>query len=136
MIRIGQTSQRTTQSVGICHTLPFERVGGTGQRSRCLVSKEAFGQVPRPSLHTSRLDRLWSRLRAEPERTFMREYLTEAELSEMIAVPRSTLRWRRYVGLGPTYVKFGRSVRYPVKAVREFIQSNIHTPDTLAAVED
>ena len=41
----------------------------------------------------------------------MREYLTEAELSEMIAVPRSTLRWRRYVGLGPTYVKFGRSVR-------------------------
>ena len=75
-------------------------------------------------------------MRAEPERTFMREYLTEAELSEMIAVPRSTLRWRRYVGLGPAYVKFGRSVRYPIKGVREFIQSNIHTPDTLAAVED
>lgn len=66
----------------------------------------------------------------------MKEYLSEAELSEMIAVPQSTLRWRRFVGLGPAYVKFGRSVRYPIKAVQEFIESNIHTPATLAAVED
>ncbi len=66
----------------------------------------------------------------------MKEYLTESELSEMIAVPKSTLRWRRFVGLGPEYIKFGRSVRYPVQAVRQFIESNIHTPATLAAVED
>jgi hypothetical protein len=66
----------------------------------------------------------------------MKEYLTETELSEMIAVPKSTLRWRRFVGLGPEYMKIGRSVRYPIKAVREFIESNIHTPATLAAVED
>ena len=65
----------------------------------------------------------------------MKEYLTEAELSDMIAVPRSTLRWRRFIGLGPAYIKIGRSVRYPVKAVREFTESNIHTPATLAAVE-
>ncbi len=66
----------------------------------------------------------------------MKEYLTEAELSEMIAVPKATLRWRRFVGLGPAYVKIGRSVRYPIKAVQEFIKSNIHTPATLAAMED
>ena len=66
----------------------------------------------------------------------MKEYLTETELSEMLAVPKSTLRWRRFVGLGPAYVKIGRSVRYPVKAVREFIDSNVHIPTTLAAVED
>lgn len=66
----------------------------------------------------------------------MKEFLTEAELSEMIAVPMSTLRWRRFMGLGPVYAKFGRSVRYPVKAVQQFIQSNIHNPATLAAVEE
>jgi predicted DNA-binding transcriptional regulator AlpA len=66
----------------------------------------------------------------------MKEFLTELELSEMVSIPRSTLRWRRFVGLGPAYVKIGRSVRYPVRAVREFIESNIHTPTTLAAVED
>jgi hypothetical protein len=66
----------------------------------------------------------------------MKELMTEAELSEMMAVPRSTLRWRRFVGLGPAYVKIGRSVRYPVDAVREFLDSNIHIPTTLAAVED
>jgi hypothetical protein len=66
----------------------------------------------------------------------MKESLTEAELAETIAIPASTLRWRRFVGLGPDYVKFGRSVRYPVKAVREFIESNRHTPATLAAVEE
>jgi hypothetical protein len=66
----------------------------------------------------------------------MKEFLTELELSEMVSIPRSTLRWRRFVGLGPAYIKIGRSVRYPVPAVREFIESNIHTPTTLAAVED
>jgi predicted DNA-binding transcriptional regulator AlpA len=66
----------------------------------------------------------------------MKEFLTEAELSEMVSVPRSTLRWRRFVGLGPVYVKIGRSVRYPIDAVRQFIDSNIHVPTTLAAVED
>ena len=66
----------------------------------------------------------------------MKEYLTEAELSEMIAVPRSTLRWWRFVGVGPAYGKFERSVRYPITAVQEYIKSNMHTPATLAAVED
>lgn len=66
----------------------------------------------------------------------MKELMTEAELSEMTAIPRATLRWRRFVGLGPAYVKIGRSARYPVKVVREFIQSNTHVPATLAAVED
>jgi hypothetical protein len=66
----------------------------------------------------------------------MKEFLTEAELAEMITVPASTLRWRRFVGLGPEYMKFGRSVRYPIKAVREFIESNLHAPATLAAVEE
>jgi hypothetical protein len=66
----------------------------------------------------------------------MKEFLTEAELSEMVSVPRSILRWRRFVVLGPVYVKIGRSVRYPIDAVRQFIDSNIHVPTTLAAVED
>jgi len=66
----------------------------------------------------------------------MKEFLTESELSDMIAVPRSALRWRRFIGLGPAYIKIGRSVRYPIKAVREFIESNIHIPATLAAVEE
>ena len=64
-----------------------------------------------------------------------KQFLTEAELSEMIAVPRSTLRWRRFIGLGPTYTKFGRSVRYPIQAVQEYIRSNMVIP-ALAALED
>jgi hypothetical protein len=64
-----------------------------------------------------------------------KQFLTEGELSEMIAVPRSTLRWRRCVGLGPAYTKFGRSVRYPIAAVQEYIRSNMVVP-ALAALED
>lgn len=64
-----------------------------------------------------------------------KQFLTEAELSEMIAVPRSTLRWRRFIGLGPAYTKFGRSVRYPIQAVQEYILSNMVVP-ALAALED
>lgn len=66
----------------------------------------------------------------------MKEYFTELELSELTAIPPSTLRWRRFVGLGPAYVKIGRSVRYPISAVREFLDRNMHIPTTLAAVEE
>jgi hypothetical protein len=64
-----------------------------------------------------------------------KQFLTEAELSEMIAVPRSTLRGWRFIGLGVAYTKFGRSVRYPITAVQEYIRSNMVVP-ALAALED
>jgi len=70
----------------------------------------------------------------DPE--IIREFLTESELAKMLHIPKSTLRWHRFVGLPPTYMKFGRSVRYPIRDGREFIQSNIHVPATLAAVEE
>jgi hypothetical protein len=53
----------------------------------------------------------------------LKQFLKEAELSEMIAVPRSTLRWWRFIGLGPAYTKFGRSVRYPIDSVQEYIRA-------------
>jgi len=65
----------------------------------------------------------------------IKQFLTEAELSEMIAVPRSTLRYWRFIGVGPKYTKFGRSVRYPIQAVEEYIRSSMVVP-ALAALED
>ena len=69
------------------------------------------------------------------QRAGLKQFLTEAELSEMIAVPRSTLRWWRFICVGPTYVKFEGSVRYSIKAVQEYVDSNTQVP-ALAALED
>ena len=58
-------------------------------------------------------------------------YLTPAELIERWAGAVShvqTLANWRHVGRGPEYVKIERKVLYPLKAVEEYEQANLHRP--------
>ena len=58
-------------------------------------------------------------------------YLTPAELIERWAGAVShvqTLANWRHVGRVPEYVKIERKVLYPLKAVEEYEQANLHRP--------
>jgi hypothetical protein len=60
------------------------------------------------------------------------EYLTPAQLVSRWnnAITTGTLSNWRSQERGPAFVKFGRSVRYPISAVVIYEQSNTHThPD-------
>jgi len=50
-------------------------------------------------------------------------YLTEKEVSRMTGRSLSTLRSDRFKCQGISYVKIGRSVRYALKDVVEFMES-------------
>jgi hypothetical protein len=46
------------------------------------------------------------------EHTDMERLLTPAEVSEYLGIPMGTLANWRYLGLGPSFVRLGRHVRY------------------------
>ncbi len=50
-------------------------------------------------------------------------YLTEIEVSEITRLSLSTLRNDRFRGQGIPYIKIGRSVRYSLQDVVEFMES-------------
>ena len=50
-------------------------------------------------------------------------YLTESEVSEITRMSLSTLRNDRFMRKGMSYVKIGRSVRYSLEDVIEFMES-------------
>ena len=50
-------------------------------------------------------------------------YLTEVEVSDITRMSLSTLRNDRFRGKGIPYVKIGRSVRYNLADVIEFMES-------------
>lgn len=50
-----------------------------------------------------------------------REYMTSAELAELIRTPVPTLRYWRQIGTGPRSMKLGRRVLYPTQGVRAWL---------------
>ena len=55
-----------------------------------------------------------------------KRYLTEQELSELISIPCKTLQRHRMNGEGPTYIKYGRSIRYPIQELALWLTSCTH----------
>lgn len=53
------------------------------------------------------------------------DLLTSEQLANRLQVPRSRLkRWRR-MGTGPAYLTVGRSVRYDLRVVEEWLASRV-----------
>lgn len=53
--------------------------------------------------------------------------LTEREAGQYLSSSTHTLqKWRR-TGEGPKYVKVGRSVRYPLKSIEEYVQKQTYS---------
>ena len=50
--------------------------------------------------------------------------LTEAETSHYIAMSRPWLKLSRMRGKGPAYLKIGRSVRYDIKDLDQWLQAH------------
>jgi len=50
------------------------------------------------------------------------EYLTTAEVAELLRSPAETVRYWRHRGQGPKSFKVGRRVLYPVAEVRTWLQ--------------
>jgi len=60
------------------------------------------------------------------------QYLTEKQVSEITGRALQTLRNERFLGKGIPYVKVGRSVRYSLEDVVEFMESRkIGTEDSM-----
>jgi hypothetical protein len=57
----------------------------------------------------------------------------EADFAELRKVNLSALRNERAKGLGPPFVKVGRAVFYPIKALREYMAKQAVTPSIRAA---
>ena len=47
-------------------------------------------------------------------------YLTPDQVAERYQVSEATLKEWRYKGTGPEYVRLGRHVRYPAKALEQW----------------
>ena len=60
------------------------------------------------------------------------QYLTEKQVSEITGRALQTLRNERHLGRGIPYVKVGRSIRYSLEDVVEFMESRkIRTQDSM-----
>ncbi len=58
----------------------------------------------------------------------MKVYLTQEELAARWQISERTLEgWRYRQVIGPSWVRIGRSVRYPLQAVEKFEQENYCT---------
>jgi predicted DNA-binding transcriptional regulator AlpA len=51
-------------------------------------------------------------------------YINEKVVAEKTGYSLATLRNWRHLGKGPNYVKVGKSVRYPLKDLVEFMESH------------
>lgn len=52
------------------------------------------------------------------------QYLTEKELSQLTGISLSTLRNNRFLGKGLIYCKIGRSVRYALNDIHEYMEKH------------
>ena len=50
------------------------------------------------------------------------QFLNEKQVSEMTSIPLQTLRNNRFARKGISYVKIGRSVRYEVSDILDFME--------------
>jgi hypothetical protein len=55
--------------------------------------------------------------------SFGKQYISDLEIEASYGIPRKTLQNWRVLGRGPTYRKFGKSVRYNVRALEEYLES-------------
>ena len=58
------------------------------------------------------------------------DLISEKEVSAKLCISTKTLQAWRWKGIGPIYVKIGRSVRYRQEDISEFIQKNLHESTT------
>ncbi len=54
------------------------------------------------------------------------ELINEAQASTTLKVSPRTLQAWRVRGCGPTFIKVGRSVRYRIGDLHEFVKRNVH----------
>ena len=59
------------------------------------------------------------------------QYLTEAEVSALTKIALPTLRNQRFRGVGIPYYKIGRSVRYRLQEVLDYMESKRISTDAL-----
>lgn len=52
------------------------------------------------------------------------QYITEKEASQITCIPLQTLRNHRFCRKGIKYAKIGRSVRYDIKDVLDFMEKH------------
>jgi hypothetical protein len=50
-------------------------------------------------------------------------FVSDVELSPMLNIPTPTLRNWRLLGEGPEFLKFGKSVRYSLRAVQAWVEA-------------
>ena len=62
--------------------------------------------------------------------------LTAKQLSLVLGIPEGTLRYWRNVGLGPVWHKLEGSIRYDVRDVEVYVQSNRRIPSVRAYMEE
>ncbi len=62
----------------------------------------------------------------EMDRTVTVNYLTTAELSQLLKTPASTLRYWRTQGEGPPWLKVGNRILYRDVDVHAWAESRIH----------
>lgn len=61
--------------------------------------------------------------------------LNTKEVSAIAGIPKSTLRYWRGAGLGPTWVKLGGRVRYDEADVDAYVKANKRIPSVRATME-
>ncbi len=61
------------------------------------------------------------------------EYLTTAELAELLKVPVRTIEDWRYRGEGPPAIKIRGTLRYPKRRVREWLEAKVEAAASAGA---
>jgi hypothetical protein len=54
--------------------------------------------------------------------TSSKRFISDLEIERTYGIPRKTLQNWRVLGRGPTYRKFGKSVRYDVRMLEEYLE--------------
>ena len=79
---------------------------------------------PVPKANISRYELQMPR---EPTALLPDDLITDVELASWIRYEVRSVRNLRYSGRGPKFIKVGRLIRYRVKDVTEWLESNIRT---------
>ena len=58
----------------------------------------------------------------------IRPLLREREAARILGVSEAWLQRQRWLGLGPTYVRHGRAIRFEPAALQEWIVEHRHVP--------
>jgi hypothetical protein len=52
-----------------------------------------------------------------------KRFISDLEIERSYGIPRKTLQNWRVLGRGPTYRKFGKSVRYDVRMLEDYLET-------------